>query len=144
MAANPFDYINSINFTKLNLMEDTPNDKLAEKDYSPFLTNRALSQHADAILYANEMNINYHLDKKLQYSYLINSVRRRKRFGKWAKKDIDLNLELVQEIYGYSYQKALQALDILTDDQLDNLRKRIEKGGVLGHASGRFSRGVTA
>jgi hypothetical protein len=126
---NPFDYINAINITKKNLMHGSENDALAEKDYSPFLTNRALSYHQDTIAYANQMNVNYHVDNKLQFEFLLNIVRARKRFAKWEKKDKNGDLSIVKEYFGYSDSKAYQALTILSKQQLSMIRKKLEKGG---------------
>jgi hypothetical protein len=122
---NPFDYTNSINQTKKNLMRDTANDKLAEKDYAPFLTNRALSYHNDTVFYANEMNTRHHLDNLLQYEYFLNIIRPKKRFAKWSKKDNESDISFVKEYYGYNDTKARQALDILTDDQLRIIKEKI-------------------
>ena len=102
-----------------------------EKDYKPFLVNRALSYHLDCILYANQMNVNPNLDSKLQYQYLLNTVRPMKRkFQPWQKavglKDIDC----VKEYFGYSNEKAKEALRILTDEQITLLKEKLEKGGV--------------
>ena len=83
----PFDYINSINFTKKNLMRGTENDELAEKGYVPYITNKTLSYFTDTLLYANEMNRYHFLDNKLQYEFYLNSIRKKKRFAKWAKAD---------------------------------------------------------
>lgn len=127
--SNPFDYINAINTTKKNLMHGSENDALAEKDYSPFLTNRALSYHQDTIAFANQMNANYHVDNKPQFEFLLNIVRPRKRFAKWEKKDKNGDLSIVKEYFGYSDTKALQALTILSKEQLSMIRKKLEKGG---------------
>jgi hypothetical protein len=127
---NPFDYTNSINTTKKNLMRGTANDKLAEKEYAPFLTNRALSYHNDTVFYANEMNTRHHADNILQYEYLLNIVRPKKRYAKWAKKDNDGDVSVVKEYYGYNDSKAQQALAILTKEQLIEIRHLLEKGGV--------------
>jgi hypothetical protein len=127
---NPFDYTNSINTTKKNLMRGTANDKLAEKEYAPFLTNRALSYHNDTVFYANEMNTRHHADNILQYEYLLNIVRPKKRYAKWAKKDNDGDVSVVKEYYGYNDSKAQQALSILTKEQLIEIRHLLEKGGV--------------
>lgn len=122
-----FDYIDAINHTKKNIIED----EATEKAYVPFLTNRGLSYFPDTVFYANEMNCNPHLDKKLQFDYLINSIRKAKRYSKWAKRNKgDNDIELVQEYYGYSYEKAKMALTILSEDQLETIRKRLEKGGL--------------
>jgi hypothetical protein len=111
--------------SKTDLMVDTA----SEEGYVPFLTNRALSYFPDTILYAQEMNINTHLDKKLQYHYLINTVRKSKRFSKWNKKKEDKDIELIQQHYGYNYNRAKEALSILSNNQLKEIRKRQEKGG---------------
>lgn len=126
----PFDYVNSISYTKKDLMTGTENDELAEAGYIPFLTNRALANHLDTVLYAQEMNMNHHLDNKLQYSYLLNTIRPSKRFGKWAKKEVNSDLDAVREYYGYNYDKAKAALQILTPDQIRIIKQKLEKGGV--------------
>lgn len=125
---NPFDFVNSINTTKKNLMNGTANDDLAEKTYSPWLTNKSLSYFADTIHAANLMNCNHHLDHKLQYSFLINIVRPRKRFQKWSKKQKDEDLDAVAEYYGYSNTKAKSALELLTPEQINIIKKKIQKG----------------
>ena len=88
-----------------------------------------MSSFTDTVLFANEMNKNPHLPKRLQYDFFINSVKPRKRFSPWAKKDSIDYLELVKEYYGYNDDKALQALRILTKDQLDYIKKALSKGG---------------
>ena len=129
VKTNPFDYINSINVSKKNLMRGSNNDTIAEKEYSPFLSNRSLSYFADTIGYANEMNQRHHLDNLLQFEYLLNIVRAKKRFSKWVKKDNDRDISLVKEYYGYSNSKAIQALSILTPEQLYIIRLKLYKGG---------------
>ena len=126
---NPFDFTNSINQTKQDLMRGTANDKLAEKSYSPFLTNRALSYHNDTVFFANEMNTRHHLDNLLQYDYLINIVRPKKRYAKWSKKDNDGDVLIVKEYFGYNDTKARQALSILTPEQLTQIKITLQKGG---------------
>jgi hypothetical protein len=122
---NPFDYVTAITYTKKDLIEDD----LTEKSYNPFMTNRSLSYFNDTVQVANAMNRNYHLDKKLQFDFLLNIVRKRKRFSKWEKPEVIGDMEVVKEYYGYSNEKAKSVLSILTDDQLDIIRKRINKGG---------------
>lgn len=121
------DYLYSINQSKKNLMEEDPD---CEKGYPPFIINKCLSSFTDSILYANEMNKNSHLDRKLQYDFLINTLKPRKRFSPWVKKQTLDHLELVKEYYGYSHDKALKALEILTTDQLEQIRKALNKGGM--------------
>ena len=126
---NPFDFTNSINQSKTDLMRGTANDKLAEKSYSPFLTNRALSYHNDTVFFANEMNTRHYLDNLLQYDFLLNIVRPKKRYAKWSKKDNDGDVLIVKEYFGYNDTKARQALSILTPEQLTQIRITLQKGG---------------
>ena len=126
---NPFDFTNSINQNKKDLMRGTANDKLAEKSYSPFLTNRALSYHNDTVFFANEMNTRHQLDNLLQYDFLLNIVRPKKRYAKWSKKDNDGDVLTVKEYFGYNDTKARQALAILTDEQLSLIKIKMQKGG---------------
>lgn len=120
------DYLKSINQTKKNIFDADPE---AEKSYPPFIVNKCLSAFKDTILYANEMNKNPHLDKRMQYDFLINSLRPRKRFSPWAKKQTLDHLEIVKEYYGYSQDKALKALEILTIEQIEHIKKILNKGG---------------
>lgn len=119
---NPFDYLNSINTTKKDIMEQ-------ESTYNPYMINRGLSYFNDTVLYANEMNRYHHLDNKLQYHFLINSIRPRKRFSKWLKKSDPDSVEVVKEYYGYSNEKARQVLSLLSDMQINELKQRLYKGG---------------
>ena len=123
---NPFDFINSINYTKDNLIVDD----WSESQYKPFLINKGSSFTADTVILANEMNSRPHLDKKLQFDFLINIVRSRKRFAKWLKPERIEAIKLVQEYYGYSYEKASQILPLLSDEQIHYLKQRIKKGGL--------------
>lgn len=122
---SPFDYVNSINFTKVDLMIDD----IAEKQYNSFIINRSLSYFPDTVAIANEVNRYHHLDRKLQYDFLINIIRKRKRFSKWNKPDLDNDTEVVKEYYGYSNEKARQILNLLSSDQIEELRKKVSKGG---------------
>jgi len=134
---NPFDYTNAINVTKKDLMRGTANDYLAEKGYNPFLNNRALSYHSDTVFFANEMNIRHHIDHLLQFDFLLNIVRPRKRMAKWDKKDNDGDVLIVREYFGYNDTKARQALAILTPEQLDKIKIKLEKGGIDDRKHGR-------
>ena len=124
----PFDYINSINYSKKNLMRNSDNDELAESGYVPFLTNRSLSYFTDTLFYANEINQFCHTDHKLQYEYLLNSVRPKKRFAKWVKTMDSDDLEMVKLYYNYSTKKALQAIAILTPSELDHITRKVTRG----------------
>jgi hypothetical protein len=122
---NPFEYLNSINNTKKDIMVDD----IAEKGYNSFMVNRGLSYFADTVVIANEMNRHHHLDARMAYDFLINIVRKRKRFSKWIKPETVSDVEVVKEYYGYSNEKARQALSLLTSDQINELKKKVYKGG---------------
>ena len=124
---NAFDYVNAINQSKKDLMTGTENDELAEKSYVPFVTNRSLSYFVDTILHANYMNIHSILDNKLQFQYLLNSIRPGKRFSKWAKRD-DSELQLIMRYYNYSIDKAKQVLPLLSDEQLSMIKTTLQSG----------------
>jgi len=121
----PFEFLNSINYSKQNLITDD----ISEKAYNGFMVNRSLSYFPDTVLAANEMNINHHLDNKLQNDFLLNLIRKRKRFSKWEKKKSDADIEVIKEFYSYSNIKAEQALSLLDESQLEILRKKVLKGG---------------
>ena len=127
--ANPFDYTTSISQTKKNLIRDTENPELAEKQYNPFLTNRGLSYFPDTIMYANDMNMRPDLDNLLQYEYLLNSVRKNKRFSKWAKASKDEIVMQLAEYYECSVQKARDISTVLTTEQVDLIIQKLQKGG---------------
>lgn len=121
----PFDYLNSINMSKKDIMVDD----IAEKQYVPFVVNRTLSYFPDTVLFANEMNQYAHLPNRLQFDFFINTIRKRKRFSKWAKASKQSDLEVVKEYYGYSDMKAEQALTLLSEEQINLLKKKVYKGG---------------
>ena len=120
------DWLNSINFNKENLMEDPD----AKKDYSPYIINRCLSGNLDCIMFVNEMNKYSFLDKDLQYSFYLNTLRKKKRFSPWLRKDKVTDLEIIKQYYGYSNEKASQALKILTPEQISYIKHRLDTGGM--------------
>ena len=120
------DWLNSINFTKENLAEDPE----AIKSYPPYIINRCLSGHLDCILFANEMNKNHQLSKDMQYSFYLNTLRKKKRFSPWLRKDKVTDLESIKQYYGYSNEKASQALKILTKEQINFIKHRLDTGGM--------------
>tara|TARA_R110002012_G_scaffold211146_1_gene381925 strand:+ start:5624 stop:6013 length:390 start_codon:yes stop_codon:yes gene_type:complete len=121
------EYLNALNYSKEDLFHTE--DHTVEKEYTPFIVNRCLSYFPDSILYANQMNYYCSLDKRMQFDYLRLSMRKRKRFSKWLKKESIENLELIKEYYDYSDIKAKEALEILTPDDLDEIRQKLYKGG---------------
>ena len=120
------DWLNSINFNKTNLIEEDPS---TIKDYAPYIINRCLSGNIDSILFANEMNKYSFLDKDMQYLFYLNTLRKKKRFSPWLRKDKVTDLQCVKQYYGYSNEKASQALKILTTQQLDFIKQRLDIGG---------------
>ena len=127
--SNPFVFVDSVSYTKKNLMRGTANDELAEKGYKPYLINRSLSYHQDSILFANEMNMRPTAEYKWQYEFLLNSLRKRKRFAKWKKQEPDAAVEMIMEYFGYGRSKAEDALRVLTDEQLAMIEVALDKGG---------------
>ncbi len=118
---SPFDYVKAIN----DNFHDVDNfDK-----YVPYIVNKALSMHADCIMPVNYLNLNSHIDKELQYRYLANSVRRKKRYSKWIKNVIDEDIKLLAEAYNVNYEVAKEYKKLLSDDDIETIRKRLEKGG---------------
>jgi hypothetical protein len=124
----PFDFINAILVSKKDLLKD---DDQAAKEYAPFIVNRGLSLHLDCVLYANEMNLHPFIDKDQQYQFFLNSIRPMKRkFEPWQKSLVDKDIQCVKEFFGYNNQKAKDALSILSDEQIADIKIRIDKGGV--------------
>ena len=122
------DYLKAINETKEPLLDTT--DETWEKKYAPFVINRCMSMFYDTLMHSNEMNGLHFLPKRMQFHYLINSIRIKKRFGgKWLSQTKLKDLELVKEYYGYSNAKAKEALSLLSSDQIDNIKLSLRKGG---------------
>lgn len=122
---SPFDFVNSINDTKENIIVDT----WSENEYNPFIVNKALSFTPDTVIYANEMNSRPHLEKALQYNFLINIVRKKKRFSKWIKKEKIESIDIIKEYYGYNTEKARQVVSLLSNEQIDIIKTKLYKGG---------------
>tara|TARA_Y100000814_G_C11968713_1_gene277199 strand:+ start:98 stop:487 length:390 start_codon:yes stop_codon:yes gene_type:complete len=122
------DYLNSINFNKKNLMNS--DDKEWVKKYPAFIVNKILSGFSDTIMLVNEVNRNHFLDKDMQYQFLLNSIRSKKRFSPFLRANKLKDIECVKEYYGYSNDKAKSALDILTNDQIKLIKEKLYKGGT--------------
>ena len=120
---NPFELIKSISSTKKDILEN-------EKDYNAFMVNRGLSYFPDTVLYANEMNKFHHLDNRLQYQFLINTIRKRNRFSKWNKSIESENINAIKKYYNYSNEKARDVLPLLSNENLNTIRGRINYGGI--------------
>lgn len=123
---NPFEFVKAINNKK-----DIMRDDLDEKAYNAFMVNHSYSYFPETVLLANEMNINHHLDSKLQNDFLLGTIRKNpKRFSKWNKVDSSEELQVVKEYYGYSNSKARSALSLLSTDQIDEIKMKVNKGGA--------------
>ena len=123
---SPFEFIKAINETKEDVMVDDED----ERKYAPFIVNRGLSFFMDTIFQVNELNRNYHLEARLQFDYLLNSVRKKKRYSKWLKPEKLQDLDVVKEYYGFSNEKAKDALSTLSEDQLAFIKDKLNQGGV--------------
>jgi hypothetical protein len=124
---SPFDYLNAILQNKKQLIVD----EITEKEYSPFMVNRGLSYHKDCIMYANEMNRRHFLDKKLQFDFLLNTVRSQKRpFAKWVKSEKSEDLACIKQVFGFSDSKAIEALRLLNKEQIQKLKEQTDIGGL--------------
>ena len=121
------DYLYSINQSKKNILDDDPD---AQKKYPPYIINRCFSGHLDAVLFANEMNKYNFLPKKMQYDFYINTLRTKKRFSPWLRKDMIKDLDYVKRYYDFSNEKAKQALKILTKEQLNFIKSKFDTGGA--------------
>ena len=121
------DWLNTINSSKKNLIDE---DSLLESKYPAFVVNKCMAGHLDAIMYANEMNISSHLDKKLQYDFYLNTLRSKKRFSPWIRKEELKNIDLIKSYYGYSTEKAKQVLPLLTEKQLNFISEKLDTGGL--------------
>ena len=121
------EYLKSINLTKQNLMDSE--DKVWERRYPSFIINKCLAPFNDTILLVNEMNHHNHLDNKMQYDFLLNSLRKQNRYAPWMKASKTKNLEYVKEFFGYNNEKAKSALNILNDEQIAYIKTKLKKGG---------------
>ena len=127
---SPFDFVKQIYYGKRNLIDENPE---LERQYKQFIINRALSFNYDTVLYANEMNVKNHVDSKLQFDFFLNTIRPKKRYGKWLKRENNGILELIKEYYKCSYAKARDYITLLDDSQLDIIKQRLETGGLKGN-----------
>ena len=121
------DWLKSINETKINLVDE---DSRIESKYPSYIVNRCMSGQIDSLMYANEMNINNHLDNKLQYDFLLYTLRKKKRFSPWMRKEELSNLDIIKKYYGYSDDKARQVLPLISEDQIQIITRRLNTGGL--------------
>ena len=121
------DWLNSINFNKENILDEDPT---LAREYPPYIINKCLSGHLDCVMFANEMNRYHFLDKDMQYNFYINILRKKKRFSPWLRKEKVSDLEFVKQYYGYSNEKASQVLKILSNEQIEFIKQRLDTGGT--------------
>lgn len=129
MSTNPFDFINAVSSEKKDIIRNSANPELMEKGYIPWITNKTLSYFEDTIFYANEMNRNFHLTNQQQFDYFLNSINKRKRFKKQAKKIVSDDLSAVAKYFNYNLRKAEEALSVLTPEQIRTIKQKLELGG---------------
>ena len=122
---NPFDFVKSVSSDKTDIMVDD----IEEKAYQPFLINKSLSYHQDSVFFTNEMNNRHHLDNRLQYVFLLNTLRKRQRFSKWEKPYISKKLDTIKQYYKISTIKAKEYMVVLSDKQVRELKNRMKTGG---------------
>ncbi len=127
----PFDFIKDISHVKENIMRDDVDNEI-EKQYNAFIVNRGFSYFMDTVIYANEMNIRSHVDSKLQFNFLINTVRQKKRYSKWHKAEQSDDIQILKEYYGYNIHRAKEVLPLHTKEQLMFIREKLDKGGLKG------------
>jgi len=129
---SPFEFVKAI-----NNKQDIIRDDLDEKSYLPYMINHSFSYFSDTVLLANEMNANHHLDNKLQNDFFINTIRKNpKRFSKWNKVKHDGDFEAVKEYYGYSNEKTRSALSLLSAEQINIIKQKVDHGGRKGKRTG--------
>tara|TARA_B100000085_G_scaffold284865_1_gene319087 strand:- start:786 stop:1172 length:387 start_codon:yes stop_codon:yes gene_type:complete len=121
------EYLKSINQTKENLMDS--DDPMWEKKYSPYIINKCIAPFNDTIMFVNEINMRHHLENKLQYDFLLNTIRPKNRYAPWVRGSKIKDLEFIKEYYGYSNEKAKVALQILSNDQIKTIKDSLSKGG---------------
>ena len=127
-------FLRSINTTKENVLLDDSNGKI-EEAYNPFIINKSLSHFPDTIMQSNTMNQYFELDKKLQYDFLLNSIRKKKRFSRWIKSNIEENVEIVKQYYKVGNEKAVEILSLLNDEQISTIKNELSEGGISGRRS---------
>tara|TARA_Y100000289_G_C3897061_1_gene137098 strand:+ start:336 stop:827 length:492 start_codon:yes stop_codon:yes gene_type:complete len=124
-------FLKSINTTKENVLLEDSNGKI-EEAYNPFIINKTLSHFPDTIMQANTMNQYFELDKKLQYDFLLNSIRKKKRFSRWIKSNIEENVDIVKQYYKVGDEKAVEILSLLNDEQISTIKSELSEGGISG------------
>ena len=126
---SPFDFMNAASFTKADLIKDSENPDIIEKQYNAYIVNRGFTNFEDTILHANEMNQRHELFPAAQFDYYRAVLRKRKRFSKWPKADKDVNLDAIQEVYQCNRTVAKQYLKVLNEEQLQSVHDKLVTGG---------------
>ena len=121
-----WDWVNSVNYTKINLLKE--NEDI--KEYVPFVVNKSMSYHLDAVMFSNEMNRLFHIPPQAQYHFYLNVLSRRKRFSKWEKKEVSSDIELIKQYYNINTTKALEVLELLSKTQIEYIKNKLENCGL--------------
>ena len=132
------DFLKAINQSKKNIIDEDP---MTEKEYLPFVVNRTLSYFLDTVLYANEVNVQSHTDNKMQFDFLLNTIRANRRFSRWLKPEENEDIDAIKEYYGYSSQNPRDVLDIFTRSQLSLIHEHLNKGGLKNGRTKRTEKG---
>ncbi len=133
-------FLSSINTTKENVLLDDSNGKI-EEAYNPFIINKTLSYFPDTIMQSNTMNQYFDIDKKLQYDFFLNSIRKKKRFSRWIRSNIEENVDTVKQYYKVGNEKAVEILSLLNDEQITSIKKELSEGGISGRSNSKRIRG---
>jgi hypothetical protein len=128
--SGPFDYVNAISASKKDIIRESANPELEAKEYLPWITNKTLSYFPDTIMYCNEMNKYSFLSNQMQFDYLLNSVSKKKRFTKQSKKNINTDVQMIADYFGYSLRRAEDTIKYLTKAQIDEIKQKTDTGGV--------------
>jgi hypothetical protein len=120
-------WLTSINFSKENLIEEIPENI---SSYTPYIINKCVAGHLDTILFANELNQYPYISKDMQYAFYLHSLRKKKRYTPWVKKEDAENLATIKEYYGYNDKRALEALRLLNREEINFIKQRLNKGGM--------------
>ena len=123
--SNLFDFVNSINYKKEDILTEEN-----QSQYVPYVVNKSLSYFIDTIFQANEMNVRHTTDKRLQFDFLLNSVRSKKRFSKWVKPEKLESIEVIKEYYGYNDERAKEVVNIFCDADINKIKDKLDKGGA--------------
>lgn len=121
-------FLNSINSTKQNVLLEDTNGKI-EQAYNSYIINKSLSYFPDTIMQSNTVNMYFNLDNKMKYDFLLNSIRKRKRFTPWVKSTAEENIEVIKMYFNVGNEKANEILSLLNENHINKIKEQLSKGG---------------